>query len=597
MKGTVAMLKTFYLKGSNQFNIFHSPCKWIVLSLLLLSVSCSYIKPNLQNQNSTSVEDLHIREKVLYPDSPFDLLIQKSFSKQQHFINILDLGDDALLSRIHLIRQAKKAIYIQTFIWKGDESCRLLAYELIQAAKRGVKVKVIVDYIVVPKDPAQIAFMSTVHPNLEIKLYNPFVNKIRHSRLTLLKKAGFGFKNINRRMHNKIFIVDDRMAITGGRNYANDYFDRGEKRNFNDLDVLAIGPVVKEMTDSFTEYWFHPLSVSTKDMRDVQRIIDKGTYPHYKEKASFRLGDLFDEIEKCEADYSCLDDKFIKKSYRVNKVDFFADKPGKEERLGEYKVSRSAYELFNLINQAQRSVVMQTPYLVVGRKKTKYFKKLAREKPDIEIFVSSNSLASADHVHAYAFSFKNKKKYLKKFRWQIFELKPVPEDTDKIISPIAKNHRRDDFNVCIHSKAYVIDQETVMVGSFNLDPRSANLNTEVGLIIYDHKVALAVEESIRRDMANQNSWTIGKRKKVPVTSRFSGIIDDIMKIIPIIDVWPFTYTGSFELKPEKQSVPFYHKDFYDHYKYVGEFPGAKLSKRKIKAKLIKSFLGPMQPLI
>ena len=87
------------------------------------------------------------RKKSRYPDSPFDALVKKSFSKQQHFINILELGDDALLSRIHLIRQAKKAIYIQTFIWKGDESCRFLAYELIQAAKRGVKVKVLVDYI------------------------------------------------------------------------------------------------------------------------------------------------------------------------------------------------------------------------------------------------------------------------------------------------------------------------------------------------------------------------------------------------------------------------------------------------------------------
>ncbi len=591
------MLRTFYRKGSNKFSIFHSSCKWIVFCLLLLSVSCSYNNPNLQNTDTASVEDLHVQEGILYPDSPFNVLVQKSFNTQQHFINVLDLGDDALLSRIHLIRQAKKAIYIQTFIWKGDESCRFVAYELIQAAKRGVKVKVLVDYIVVPKKPAQIAFMSTVHPNLEIKLYNPFADKIRPSRLTLLKRAGFGFKNLNMRMHNKIFIVDDRMAITGGRNYANDYFDRGESRNFNDLDVLVIGPIVKEMTDSFTEYWFHLLSVSTKDMRDVQQIIEKGTYPKYKGKASFNLGVLFDGIEKCEADYSCIEEKFIKKSYGVNKVDFFADEPGKKERLGKYKVSRSTYELFNLINQAQRSLVMQSPYLVIGKKKSKFFKKLAKEKPDLEVFVSSNSLASADHVHAYAFSFKNKKKYLKKFRWQIFELKPVPEDTDKIISPVARNHRKDDFNVCIHSKTYVIDQEKVMVGSFNLDPRSANLNTEVGLIIYDNNVALAIENSIRRDMANQNSWTIGKRKKVPVTSRFSGIIDDIIRIIPIIDVWPFAYTGSFELKPGKQPVPFYHKDFYDHYKYAGEFPGAKLSKRRIKARLIKSFLGPMQPLI
>jgi len=563
----------------------------------LLSVSCSNINSNLQDPDTASVEDLHVQEEILYPDSPFDALIQKSYREQQHFINILDLGDDALLSRIHLIRQAKKTIYIQTFIWKGDESSRFLSYELIQAAKRGVKVKLLVDYIAVPKDPARIASMSVIHPNFEIKLYNPVLNKIRPSRLKFLKKAGFQFKNINMRMHNKIFIVDDRMAITGGRNYKNDYFDRGKKLIFNDLDVLVIGPIVQEMTDSFTEYWFHPLSVSTKNMRDVQQIIEKGTYPKYKEKASFDIGDLFDGIEKCEADDSCIEDKFIKKVYSVDKIDFFADKPGKGERLGEYKVTRSTYELFNLISQAQRSVVMQSPYLVIGKKKTKFFKKLAKEKPDLEIFVSSNSLAAADHVHAYAFSFKNKKKYLKKFRWQIFELKPVPEDIDQIISPVAESHRKDDFRVCIHSKTYVIDQEKVMVGSFNLDPRSANLNTEVGLIIYDNNVALAIEESIRRDMANQNSWTIGKRKKVPVTSRFSGIMDDIMKIIPIIDIWPFTYSGSFELKPEKQPVPFYHKDFYDHYKSVGPFPGAKLSKKEIKVRLIKSFLGPAQPLI
>ncbi len=194
MKGTMTMLRTFYQKGSNKFYIFYSTFKWMTFCLLLLSISCSYIKPNLQNLDYTSIEDLHVQEEIMYPDSPFDVLVQKSFSKQQHFINILDLGDDALLSRIHLIRQAKKAIYIQTFIWKGDESCRFLAYELIQAAKRGVKVKVLVDYIVVPKDPAQIAFMSTVHPNLEIKLYNPFANKIRPSKLTFLKKVGFEFK-------------------------------------------------------------------------------------------------------------------------------------------------------------------------------------------------------------------------------------------------------------------------------------------------------------------------------------------------------------------------------------------------------------------
>jgi len=110
------MLRTFYRKGSNKFYIFNSSCKWIVFCLFLLSVSCSNINSNLQDPDTAFVEDLHVQEEILYPDSPFDALVQKTYREQQHFINILDLGDDALLSRIHLIRQAKKAIYIQTFI-------------------------------------------------------------------------------------------------------------------------------------------------------------------------------------------------------------------------------------------------------------------------------------------------------------------------------------------------------------------------------------------------------------------------------------------------------------------------------------------------
>ena len=110
----------------------------MIFSLFVSLTGCATTS-NLQNLHPISIEDLHVEEEILYPDSPFNVLVQQSFRKQQHFINILDLGDDALLSRIHLIRQAKKAIYIQTFIWMADESCRFFAYELIQAAKRGVR--------------------------------------------------------------------------------------------------------------------------------------------------------------------------------------------------------------------------------------------------------------------------------------------------------------------------------------------------------------------------------------------------------------------------------------------------------------------------
>ena len=567
------------------------------MCLVLPCFSCASFL-SFKNQPEENIpEDLHIYEKVTYPLSPFNQTIIESQINDKHFVTILNNGDDALLSRIHFIRQAQKSILIQTFIWAVDESGHFLARELIQAAQRGVKVKIIIDYITLPKEPLLFAYLTTVHPNLEIELYNPISNSIIPSKLALAKKAGLQFKGINQRMHNKVFIVDDQIAITGGRNHANDYFDRGVNRNFKDRDVLVFGPVVKQMTDSFMEYWSNSLSVSTKDMVDVQSLIKKRKDREYATYINLASADLFNGLNACEMDFSCIDQRLIDKNYDVDHVVFYADRPGKDEKIGKQKVTKSTYELGRFLLQAKESILMQTPYLVIGKKDSILFKKLAKKNSQIEISVSSNSLAAADHVHAYAFSYKNKKKYLKSFRWRIFEFKPQPQDLNAMISPINVAQRSKKYSTCVHAKTYIVDHRKVWIGSFNLDPRSASLNTEIGLIIDDETVARAVEKDIQRDMASRNSWTIGKRGELPFISHFSGLLGSIMQIIPFVDIWPFSYSGSFELKAGKQEVPFYHEDFYDHYNYVGPFPEVELTDKEIKARLIKTFLGPVEPLI
>ena len=240
---------------------------------------------------------------------------------------------------------------------------------------------------------------------------------------------------------------------------------------------------------------------------------------------------------------------------------------------------------------------MQTPYLIIGKKGNKFFRDLIKKNPQTEILVSSNSLAAADHVYAYAFSYKNKKKYIKNFRWQIFELRPVPGDADQIIAPVARHVRTDDYSICIHAKTYVVDHEKVWVGSFNLDPRSVNLNTEVGVIIYDSQLARDIENDIRRDMSNENSWTIAKRKKRPLRSFISGTIGTMVEAIPIINVWPFTYSGSYELIPGKTPLSIFDVDFHDHYRYIGPFPEVEGTGKEVEARMMKAFLGPMEPLL
>jgi len=545
-----------------------------------------------------AISSIYTAPVYSYQDSsPFTHFIQKINVDKNHYVNVLNIGNDALLARIHLIRNAQESIHIQTFLWSIDETCRYFVYELIEAAKRGVKVKVIIDYNTIPKDPKLYAFLATVHPNIKLRIYNPLSEKIKNSKWTLAASALTGFHSLNQRMHNKLFIVDGQIGITGGRNYENDYYDRGAHRNFRDRDVLIIGRVVADMAESFMEYWEHPLVADSKDMVDVQRIIERKEFPVYKDRANYQLGDRFDEVDRCASDDACVRNKFVGNHYMVKRIEFFADQPGKNEQLGEHKLTRTTYELAKLIQSAKKTVVMQTPYLVVGKKGDKLFKGLIKENPDIEIFVSSNSLAAADHTHAYAFSYKNKKKYIKNFHWQIFELRPKPEQADAIIAPVAKQHRNNDYYVCIHAKSYVIDSKKVWIGSFNLDPRSANLNTEVGVIIYDEKVARAVEKNIRRDMSDANSWTVARRKKPPLRSFVSETLGAVVEAVPVVNIWPFTYSGSYELKEGKKPVSIFRKDFYDHYKYVGPFPGVSGTGKEIEARLMKAFLGPIEGLI
>lgn len=576
---------------------FKNACSVILfIGLIATNISCVH---NVSSRSGflTRYEDFHVTEDLVYSNSPFNELIDDAQQNKNHYAIVLNNGDDALLTVLHSIRNAKKSIFIQTFIWSIDQTSRFLTYELIQAAKRGVKVKIIIDYFILSKQPELIAFLTTAHPNLQVKLYNPVSNSIAFSKLALFKKAFLQFRSLNQRMHNKVLIVDDRIGITGGRNYQNDYYDRGTRRNFKDCDVVVIGPIVRKMTDSFIKYWSYPLSISSKAMKDVQRLIKNNNYKKYLSKKSLDLGNLFRDLEKCESTDSCLQERIINRSHKVENIKFIADEPGKTSRIGKYKTTRSTHQLYQFLEQANESIIVQTPYLVVGKKGTKYFNNLARKKPNVEFLVSSNSLASADHIHAYAFSYKNKKKYLKDFHWQIFEFKLNPKDIDLMITPINKNKRTKNYITTIHSKVYVVDHKKVWIGSFNLDPRSANLNTEVGIIIEDEAVAKEVEQDIRRDMASQNSWTIAKRKQMPLMSHFSGLISNIMAIVPIVDVWPFTYSGSYELKEGKRAVPFFDKDFYDSYRYVGPFPEVKLTDKEIKARLIKSFLGTVQPLI
>jgi len=567
-----------------------------------------------------TTEIINVKEEPMFSNSPFDFLFRKQ-DKNIHYIHVLDIGDEALLARIHLIRAAQQSINIQTFIWANDESGRYVVYELLQAARRGVKVKIIVDRWKSKNVSQLVAFMAEAHPNMEVRTYNPAAGKVKPSALRYIPEVLMKFRQINQRMHNKTFIIDNKIAITGGRNYENDYYDRGVTRNFKDRDVLVAGPVVGEMTDSFGEYWDFELTIPSQNLIDIAKLIREKSYEKFDSRKSFRLGNLFNDIDRLAGNTDYVRKTFIANIFEVNKVQFVSDKPGKNKNFGFQGGGKATAELAKILLGAKESIVAQTPYLVLDRATVKGVQKLRRKNPDIDILISTNSLAATDNIYAYSFSYKQKKLFVQDLRFRVFELKPVPEDIVEMMPRYAlRTDRREDQedkesvdslsqeknmntteskekHLCIHAKSFVIDDQITWIGSFNLDPRSIHLNTEVGLVIWDENLAKAMKDNMLRDMAPQNSWTIGKRKKVPLISSFSGFLGDVIQRAPIIDVWPFRYTASFMLKEGKAIVPFYHDNFYENYYSVGSFPDVSLSMREVEIRLLKAFTGVVMPII
>lgn len=557
-------------------------------------------------------------------------------------MSLLEVGRDALIARIHLIRSARTNIEIQTMIWANDETGRFVMYELIQAARRGVEVRLLIDHLASEQGIEIAEFLAYVHPNLKIKLYNPVSGifgstKAEPSLLDKLKSIVFDFKGFNQRMHNKTFIVDDLIGITGGRNYQNAYYDQARGMNYKDRDILVTGPVVKEMTDSFDRYWDFKRSIRLMDLADVKKYHRKGPNNNWHSRDSFRLNGLFGDVDTAANRSELISQQLIDSLVEVNHAYFIADNPQKMENSlwNASNKSKITLELAGLVSQAKQSVYIQTPYLVLTSSAISLFKDLRKQYPRIDIRISTNSLAATDSWYVYALSYKQKQTYLNSLKFKIYEFKPVPYDLDvfmpsyeqlksRPLTPTEHQALRKKTAVhfieeggyskqeqwvpspedgepyfCLHAKSLVVDEKTAFVGSYNLDPRSENLNTECGLIIRDKKLAQLLQDGIKRDMRSRNSWVIAPKKRPSLIKETNAVLVKLSHLLPLVDIWPFRYAASFELIDGKPEVESDHVDFYKNYRDVGSFPQVISDSpgKEIGARGTKAFLSVVKPLL
>ncbi|MBF0479569.1 MAG: phospholipase D family protein [Candidatus Omnitrophica bacterium] len=588
--------------------------------------SCSFLGIGQGKNMFCAFEDLHVYEKISYENSAYSRLVDETFNGQvpvmagfaPHYVNLLNTGEDAFWARVHLIRNAKKYILLQTYIWDKDETGRFFMKELVAAAQRGVKVRVLIDALGANKDLDFWAYFADVSPNLEVKFYNPHVKRINPLALQMAGQCAFRFDDMNKRMHNKTLIMDDQIAIMGGRNYQNDYFDLNRFRNFKDRDVLLVGPVVKQMTDSFTKYWAFQQSVSAKDMTDIDALIKNKNYLSKITDKTFEFGNLFKDFEDQLAAPQFIEQHFVQKAFRVEHVKLSVDLPGKNKLPGCATGSRATEELLDIMGKAQKQIIFQTPYLILDTYLVKGIRKIQKQNKGLDILISTNSLAATDHITAYAQSYKQKSFFVDALHFRIFELKPVPKDISSML-PDYNQHPEEFFpshkdsllewavdsitlpqnkrHVCLHAKSFVIDDKIAWVGSFNLDPRSAHLNTEAGLIVWDEAFTRALKENMDLDIALGNSWVVGRKSGFPIIKQLNMIVDKVMTTLPIGDVWPFQHIAMFELKDGADPVPFYDKRFYQNYHEVGQFPEVPVTQGQVQVILLKAFVGLAKPLI
>ena len=524
-------------------------------------------------------------------------------------VKILSNGREALLQRIKLIRNARKTVELQTFIWTDDECGRILFNELLNAAKRGVKVRIICDHLFSTQDASALAAISKTK-NLSIKIYNPAGESIKADALTLMLETIGDFKKVNQRMHNKLLLIDDRIGICGGRNIEDTYYDNAPGLNFKDLDLVMKGSVTKSMKKSFETFWNSPICVSLSSFKDVAEKMNE----NIKLNLQLQNNKLYQKLPEQLASFNSEEGYFT-----VDKLAFFSDKPGKNNADGLGGSSILNEFIVKTLKEAKQRVWIQSPYLVLSSKAQQDFLEIRQANKNLDIKISTNSLAATDSWPTYAFLYKQKKVLINDLGVEVYEYNPMPGDLLRVLPNYSellrvkagldsltenqwhKGEVSEFTRLCLHSKCMLVDDTISFVGSYNMDPRSANLNTELSAVIIDKNFNQRLAQHIKTDIAARNSWVVAKRKTIIGLKQINSLISAISDLggkVTGLDLWPRRYTSCFQLKKGAEEVGPGHKDFYENYYSVGNFPRVPLlGEKEILARFFKAFGIALKPIL
>jgi putative cardiolipin synthase len=397
-------------------------------------------------------------------------------------IHPLSVPADAFAARVLLAHAADRSLDVQYYIWRGDQTGYLLLEALWRAAERGVRVRLLLDDGGTTGLDREIAALDA-HPSIEVRLYNPFAS--RGSR-AIGYLADFG--RLNRRMHNKSFTADNQAAIVGGRNVGNEYFGAGGGTLFEDLDVIAVGPVVREVSKAFDLYWSsgsaYPAAGLVGTAGDGARAALEASFAGAR--ADPESAAYLEALRETGLVRDLLDAR-LRLEWTDARV--LRDDPAKTLDTAERKDLLLLKELVDSVARPQKSFDLVSPYFVPGEEGTAALGALAAR--GVEVRVLTNSLAATD-VGAVHSGYAKRRRALLDAGVRLYELKPTAAG----VAPRDGRKRGGSSSASLHAKTFAIDRSRVFVGSFNFDPRSALLNTEMGLMIESPALAVALAEAL-----------------------------------------------------------------------------------------------------
>jgi putative cardiolipin synthase len=494
--------------------------RWFAMALLLCWASgCASLPANAGRVASAAFAQ---------PETtPLGQLAQarraQAHARSDSAFDLLGGVDAALGSRLALVDAAQRTLDLQYYAIHADSSTEVILQRVRDAARRGVRVRILLDdFNSVGKD-AQVLRLA-FEPNVQMRMFNPLPGS-RNNMVGRIVTSLHDFGRMQKRMHNKLFIADNAWGITGGRNLGDMYFGTGDKQNFVDLDVLAVGRIVRDMSASFDRFWNDELAYPVQTLLDPEDL-DALRKPQSPASAagtpaahvlpvtvSPTVLPSVTQADAAQAEPPAIDLRTIPLIWAP--ATLLADKPGKigpdddEVDAGETVIDG----LLGLMQNAQHDVLIISPYFVPGERMMAVYAQL--RKRGVRIRVLTNSLASNDAPAAHA-GYARYRNDLLAIGVELYEMRSAPETAARLLGSGGSGKRESEGSwlgsgvggskggasrASLHSKIVIIDQRLAVIGSMNLDLRSELKNSEVGLVIRSHAVAQQATQQVEQTLA------------------------------------------------------------------------------------------------